>query len=95
MYTAVKKKGFSNDCILFWLALTIVKTSFTISDTISFHSVHCVPYADPEGGGAQGVRTPVKNHKNIGFLSNTGLDPLKITKLPSQPSSAILMAFCL
>ena len=27
-----------------------------------------------------------KNHKNIGFLSNTGLDPLKITKLPSQNS---------
>ena len=31
--------------------------------------------ADPEGG--QGVRTPLKNHKTIGFLSNTGLDPLK------------------
>ena len=26
--------------------------------------------ADPEGG-------PPVNHKNIGFLSNTGLDPLK------------------
>ena len=24
--------------------------------------------------------------KNIGFLKNTGLDPLKITKLPSQHS---------
>ena len=23
---------------------------------------------------------PLKNHKHIGFLSNTGLDPLKITK---------------
>ena len=32
--------------------------------------------ADPEGGG-QGVRTPLKNHKNIGFLSNTGPDPLE------------------
>ena len=30
--------------------------------------------ADPDGG--QGVRTPPENHKNIGFLSNTGLDPL-------------------
>ena len=29
------------------------------------------------GGGGQGVRTPLKNHKNIGFLSNTGLDPPK------------------
>ena len=30
------------------------------------------------GGGEQGVRTPLKNHKFIGFPSNTGLDPLKI-----------------
>ena len=30
---------------------------------------------------------PTKNHKNIGFSSKTGPDPLnKITKLPSQPS---------
>ena len=28
-----------------------------------------------QGGG--GIRTPLKNHKNIGFLSNTGPDPLK------------------
>ena len=28
----------------------------------------------------------MKNHKNIGFLSNTGPDPLKIKKLPSQHS---------
>ena len=27
--------------------------------------------------GGQGVRTPLKNHKNIGFHSNTGPDPLK------------------
>ena len=31
--------------------------------------------ADPEGG--QGVLNPLKNHKNIGFSSNTGPDPLK------------------
>ena len=30
--------------------------------------------------------TPLKNHKTIGFLSNTGPDPLIITKLPSQQS---------
>ena len=47
---------------------------------------------DPEGGGAggggrgQGVLTPLENYKNIGFLSNTGPDPLKITKLPIQHS---------
>ena len=36
--------------------------------------------------GGQGVQTPLENHKNIGFLSNTGPDPLKITKLLSQHS---------
>ena len=33
-----------------------------------------------------GPPPPLKNHKNIGFLCNTGLDPLKITELPSQQS---------
>ena len=42
------------------------------------------PCADPEGGGGAGGLDPPE--KNIGFLSNTGLDPLKITKLPSQHS---------
>ena len=36
--------------------------------------------------GDRGSGPPLKNHKNIGFLSNTGLDPLKITKLPCQHS---------
>ena len=38
----------------------------------------------------QKVRTPPpppKNHKNIEFLSNTGPDPLKFLKLPSQHST--------
>ena len=43
---------------------------------------------DPEGGGGggggRGSGLPLKNHKNIGFLSNTGPDSLKITKLSSQ-----------
>ena len=39
------------------------------------------PRADPEGDRGSG---PPENHKNIGFLSTTGLDRLKITKLPSQ-----------
>ena len=30
---------------------------------------------------------PLKNHKNIEFLSNTGQDPLKFSKLPSQHST--------
>ena len=38
-------------------------------------------------GGGRGSGAPtLENHKNIGFLSKTGLDPLKITKLPSQHS---------
>ena len=48
------------------------------------------PCADPEGGGggggAVGSGTLLENNKNIGFLSNTGPDPLKITKLPIQHS---------
>ena len=27
--------------------------------------------------GGPGARSPLKNHKNIGFLSNSGPDPLK------------------
>ena len=47
------------------------------------------------GGGDRGMGTPppLKNHKNIGFLSNTGLDPLKNYKATKPvfnvgPSSA-------
>ena len=47
-------------------------------------SFRCMPCADPEGG--QAVRTPLKNHWNIGFPSNIDPDPLNITKLPSQHS---------
>ena len=36
--------------------------------------------------GDRGSGTPLKNHKNIGFLINTGPDPLKATKLQSQYS---------
>ena len=31
-------------------------------------------------GGGQVVRTPMKNHRNIGFHSNSGPDPLKKRK---------------
>ena len=53
--------------------------------------------ADPEGG------TPLKNQKNLGVSSNTGLDPLKMAATKPAfnfgPSSARqrnhhLMAFC-
>ena len=40
------------------------------------------------GGSREGTGgpDPPKNHKNIGFLCNTGPDPLKKPKLPSQHS---------
>ena len=40
------------------------------------------------GGGERAGEPPppLKSHKNIGCLCNTGPDPLKITKLPSQHS---------
>ena len=41
-----------------------------------------VSCADPEDGAGCLDPPPPENHKNIEFLSNTGLDPLK--KLPSQ-----------
>ena len=42
-----------------------------------------VPWADPEGGD-RGSGPLLKNHTNIGFLSNSGRDPLKKSqKLPS------------
>ena len=50
--------------------------------------LHVSACAVPEGGG--GGRgsgpPPLENYKNIGFLSNTGPDPFKITKLPIQHS---------
>ena len=40
-----------------------------------FRRLHIFIWADPDGG--QRVRTPLKNHKNIGFLSNNGPEPLR------------------
>ena len=39
--------------------------------------VKVIEYHGQIQGGGGGIRTPLKNHKNIGFLSNTGSDPLK------------------
>ena len=53
----------------------------------AYPAILSVSCADPEGrGGGNGPGPPLKNHKNIGFLSNTGPDPLTIIKLPSQHS---------
>ena len=40
----------------------------------------------PRGGGGQGVRSPLENHKNIEFLRNTSPGPLNFSKLSSQHS---------
>ena len=51
-----------------------------IMDHLGFDIYAC---SNPEGGSIH--PTPaLKNHKKVGFLSNNGLDLLKITKLPSQ-----------
>ena len=39
-----------------------------------------------DSGSGPPAAPPTKKYKNIGFLSNTGQDPLKITKLQSQRS---------
>ena len=36
------------------------------------------------GGGGAGGPDPLKNHKNIGFLSKTGLNPLENHKATIQ-----------
>ena len=42
-------------------------------------------WVDPEGGGGgAGGPDPLKNHKNIGFLSKTGLNPLENHKATIQ-----------
>ena len=63
----------------------------------------CCSWADPEGGAGGTDPPPLKNHKNIGFLCNTGPDHPKNHKATKAafnvwPSSArqrnaILMAF--
>ena len=41
------------------------------------------------GGGGRGSGPPLKNHKNIGFLSNTGPDPLKNHKATKPAFSVV------
>ena len=44
---------------------------------------------DPEGG--QGVQNPLENHKAIGFLSNTGSDPLENHKDTKPTDDGLLL----
>ena len=58
-----------------------VQCLYSVTDSASG-----VPRKCGSRGGDRGSGPPLKNYKNIGFLSNTGPDPLKITKLSSQHS---------
>ena len=70
----------SSPIMLIWLTLCFILDSLCIQ-TWSIRGSR---------GGGQGVRTPpLKNHKNMWFYSNTGPDPLKISKLPSQHSIVV------
>ena len=61
------------------------KTSHFMTITMQCKAFWGFYHVRIQRGGTGGLDPP-KNHKNIGFLSNTGPDPLKITKLPSQHS---------
>ena len=53
-----------------------IKKHFTRNSLNKMYLLYItITCADPEG--RQGVQTPLKNHKNIVFSSNTVLDPLK------------------
>ena len=63
----------------------------TLSEVVKLHCFtmeECVTHAHIQRGGgggrAGGPDLPKINHKNIEFISNTGPDPLKNHKLPSQ-----------
>ena len=61
-----------------------VEQKFLYQDNLQ--QLRHVAHVRIQRGGSGSVPPSLKNHKNIGCLSNTGLDPLKITKLPSQHS---------
>ena len=52
----------------------------------AFLTINGYTCADPEGGTGGRNPPPLKNKKNIGFLSNIGPNPWKITELPKQLS---------
>ena len=75
-------------CVI-WVKLSLVSMEFTtlvnpchVREDLTSSVSSLFVCANPEGG--QGVRTPPENNKNIGFLSNTGLDPLKNHKTSIQ-----------
>ena len=57
-----------------------------LSNHQSLSLVQCTCMGGSRGG--KGVWTPLKNHKNIGFLSNTGSDPLE-NHIATKPALAV------
>ena len=90
-YVLIRFVALGSDMITigqFLVTRSVCHDLFSRLDTITY--VQTGSRADPEGG--QGVRTPPPP-KNIGFLSNTGPDPLKNHKAAKPafnvgPSSA-------
>ena len=92
IYLSINDSKFSS------IPLTVLYISHVSSPLITqYESLKCrvnglgtvkffLPMCGFIGGGGTGGPDPPKNHKNIGFLCNTGPDPLKTTKLPSQHS---------
>ena len=62
-----------------FIFVTNIEDPDGMPDYVVFHLFLHRSCADPEGGGkgARGPDPPLKNHKNIGFSSNTGPDPMK------------------
>ena len=61
------------------VAVTVC-TSTRLSGPVSVKNVNLHPMCELHERvqrGEQGVRAPLENHKNIGSLSITGLDPIK------------------
>ena len=56
---------------------SILSSAHPICDYKYFSVIHGGIQRGGGGGGGTGVRTPLKNHKNIGFLCNTDPDPMK------------------
>ena len=62
---------------LYSFELSIIQTSVTLLPFLQF-SLGLWSWADLEGGqGSRPPPPPLKNHKNIGFLNNTGPEPLR------------------
>ena len=64
-------------------ALACISISVCLAENVEQPPELSGSMRNPEGG-IGGPDTIPENHKTIGFLRNTGLDPQKLTKLPSQ-----------